>query len=204
MIVKSISSLVYKIESLAPIIAWLFKCLKEWIGATPEQYVLMGVVFPLWLLLCKFHKWLTTWELASLILNSILIFSSLLILISLCQNCIFPKMFSKVFLFWFNRLSFQCLGWNWGGALWKVNAFEWWSFLWTKIQYCSILKFLRASFCYFISRFPSIFFFKTFQNDIKQPSSCYEIEKALSSVGRLMVRELSSRKNQGYCSYKIY
>ena len=95
-------------------------------------------------------------------------------------------MFSKVFLFSFNRLSFQCLGWSWGGVLWKVNTFEQRSFLWTEIQYCSTVKFLRASLCYFISRFPSNFFFKTFQNDIKQPSSCYEIEKALSSVGGLV------------------
>lgn len=165
----------------------------------------MGVVFPLWLLLCKFHKSLATWELASLRLNSILIFSSLLILISLCQNCIFPKMFSKVFLFWFNRLSFQCLGWNWGGALWKVNAFEWWSFLWTEIQHCSTLKFLRASFCYFISRFPSIFFFKTFQKwhqtaffllwNRESPFICRQ------SGGERIIKQ---GKNQGYCSYKIY
>lgn len=113
-----------------------------------------GCSLPLWWLLFQCYH--------SLILNSILIFSSLSILIALCQNCIFPKMFSKVFLFWFNGLSFQCLGWNWGGALWKVNAFEWGSFLWTEILYCSTLKFLRASLCYFISRFPSIFF-KTFK-----------------------------------------
>lgn len=133
-----------------------------------------------------------------------LISSSFVSLISLCRNCIFPKMFSKVILFWFHRLSFQCWGWSWGGALWKVNAFEWWSFLWREIEYCSTLKFLRGSLCYLISRFPSIFSFQTFQNDIKQPCFCYEIEEALLSVGRPVVRGLSSRDNQSYCSCQIY
>lgn len=147
-----------------------------------EQYVLMVIVSPL----------IATLQISQ-ITNHLRIclpgsefhfdlFPFFLILISLCQNCVFfLKMVSKVFLFWFNGLSFQCLGWNWGGALWKVNAFEWWSFLWAEMKYCSTLKLLRASLCYFISRFPSISFFKTFQHNIKQSSSCHEIERALSS-----------------------
>lgn len=123
--------------SLAAIIAWLFKCLKEWTRGIPEQYVLMGVVFPPLIAALQVSQ-ITNHPRDRLSHTEFHFdFPSLLILISLCPNCIFPKMFSKVFLFWFNRLSFQCLGWNWGGALWKVNAFEWWSFLWTEIQYCS-------------------------------------------------------------------
>lgn len=43
---ESMSSLLYKIGSLAPIITWFFQCLGEWVKGTTEQYVLMGVVSP--------------------------------------------------------------------------------------------------------------------------------------------------------------
>lgn len=49
--------------------------------------------------------------------------------------------------------------------------------------------------CYFISMILSIFF-KTFQNDIKQPGCSYELEEVLSSPGRLMEKDYQAEPNK--------
>lgn len=157
---------------MSPVIASLFKGLRGRIGKVIEQYVLISTAFPFDSDFADFVNnyppenfpllsWISFWFF--ILLDSYPFVPKLYFFQSCFQKWFCSDLMGSVFNVWAETEKSLCEKWMHLNG--EVSCEQKWS-----------IVSLWSCLCYFTSVFPSISFFKTFQNDIKQSGSSYEIK----------------------------